>query len=848
MPAPDAKFRILTVDDSEDILALLEVVLGKEYDVKSAMDARTALRLAFEKPRPDLILLDVDMPGTNGYDLCRAIKASPALADIPIVFLTQRDDARDVVQGFQLGAIDYFTKPINPPVLAARIRAHVELINRRGVQDDLIRVRTTQLEQTRLQLIRRLGRAMEYHETSAVGNRVVRLGHYARTLAEASGAQPGLCDLIMKAAPLHDIGKLGVPAQVLRKAEKLSAPERAQMQRHPEIGAEIIGEHDDPLLKLARTLALTHHERWDGNGYPSGIAGDDIPWPGRVMALVDAFEGMTATQFHREPMTLELAADEIARGSGKQFDPRIVEAFRKCLPAFRKIKETYADSLGDMLDLDFSAAPAPPSETSVPVVVAAATAQRDAAEAIALQRMRESDEARAGMLAGEQARLKVERDLLAAATKDISTQQASRKRAEAAAARDTEAMVLARRRLAEETAAAQAAQERAKAEADAALLAQQAEREKAQALAAAQIRLAAEQALAAATEERRKAEAALAATAATLGSLDSAALETAGRRLEHERQATRLAIARARAEAEAAGLAKNAAQANAQLLADAQMRAEAEQLLAEAAQDKLAAEAAAAQAAEALAAARKQEAATAAKRAADEAASRQAMERRLAAEGEIARAAQEIAASTVGALADSAAIADLTARIGADREAGAASARKASEELLATALARERAERETEALGAARKRLAEDEAATSAANERANAEERAAQLAKEAAQAAAKLIESAEARERAERSLAEAARMRQAAEAAGQVVAPAVASKAPEPHSRRKAFLYALGLIALAAATTLYESEAPPPAPPAAASPALPGFSEGPPLGLRLEVDVGRIVPRERPK
>ena len=462
MSAPEAKFRILTVDDSEDILALLEVILGKEYEVKSALDARSALRVAFEKPRPDLILLDVDMPGTNGYDLCRALKANPALADIPVIFLTQRDDARDVVQGFQLGAIDYFTKPINPPVLAARIRAHVELISRRGLQDDLIRVRTTQLEQTRLQLIRRLGRAMEYHETSAVGNRVVRLGHYARTLAETSGAKPELCDLIMKAAPLHDIGKLGVPAQILRKAEKLSAPERVQMQRHPEIGAEIIGEHDDPLLKLARTLALTHHERWDGNGYPSGIAGDDIPWPGRVMALVDAFEGMTATQFHREPMRLELAADEITRGAGKQFDPRMVEAFRKCLPAFRKIKETYSDSLGDMLDLDFSDAPpqppVAPASSVAPVAGAAISAQPDAPEAIAVQRMRESDEARAGVLAGEQARLRVERDLLAAAAKDVSTQQAARKRAEAAAARETEAMVLARRRIAEETAAAQAAQ------------------------------------------------------------------------------------------------------------------------------------------------------------------------------------------------------------------------------------------------------------------------------------------------------------------------------------------------------------------------------------------------------
>jgi putative two-component system response regulator len=838
------RFRILAVDDSEDILALLEVTLGKEYEVKSAADARSALQVAFERPRPDLILLDVEMPGTNGYDLCRALKASPALADIPVIFLTQRDDARDVVQGFQLGAIDYFAKPINPPVLAARIRAHVELISRRGLQDELIRVRTTQLEQTRLQLIRRLGRAMEYHETSAVGNRVVRLGHYARALAEASGAKPDLCDLIMKAAPLHDIGKLGVPAQILRKAEKLTAPERAQMQRHPEIGAEIIGEHDDPLLKLARTLALTHHECWDGKGYPAGLGGDTIPWPGRVMALVDAFEGMTATQFHREPMSLELAADEISRGAGKQFDPRMVEAFRKCLPDFRKVKETYADSLGDMLDLDFSAAPPQPPAP------AAAAAHREAAETTAAQRMRDTDEARAGVLAGEQARLRVERDLLSAAAKDVSTQQAARKRAEAAAAREAEAMVLARRRIAEDAAAVQAAQERAKAEADAAALAQQAEREKAQALAAAEARLAAERGLATAAGERTKAEAALAATAASLAAKDTEALETAGRRLEGEREATRAAIARAKAEADAAAIAQKAAQANAELLADAQMRAEAEHLLAEAAQEKRKAEEAAAQAAVVLAAAEKQKAAAAARRAADEAAAKAAMEKRVAAETETAQASQEAAASTISALADADAIAGLQARIGADREGSAAAARKASEERSAAVSARERAAREAEALEAARQRIADDEAATRAATERVQAEREAAQLAREAAQAAAQLVASAEARAKAEQALAEAVDKRRTT-ADTQTLAHSLTAR-PAPagqHSQRKAFLYATGFVALAAAAVLYENEPQPPAVPPVSAPTLtPGLSEGPALSLRLESDVGRIVPRERAK
>jgi putative two-component system response regulator len=159
---------------------------------------------------------------------------------------------------------------------------------------------------------------------------------------------------MMTAAPLHDVGKLGVPAEILRKPEKLSAPDWERVRRHPQIGAEIIGEHDDPLLKLARQIALTHHENWDGTGYPQGLKGEAIPWPGRVMAVVDAFESMTTTQFHRAPRSIEEAAAEIERGSGKRYDPAVVAAFKKALPVMKKVRESYADALGDLVNLDFS--------------------------------------------------------------------------------------------------------------------------------------------------------------------------------------------------------------------------------------------------------------------------------------------------------------------------------------------------------------------------------------------------------------------------------------------------------------------------------------------------------------
>jgi putative two-component system response regulator len=184
--------------------------------------------------------------------------------------------------------------------------------------------------------------------------------------------------MMQKAAPLHDIGKLGVPSEILRKSEKLSAPDWERVKRHPALGAEIIGEHDDPLLKLARQLALTHHENYDGTGYPAGLKGEAIPWAGRVMAVVDGFEAMTSTQFFREPMPIERAAGEIERGAGTKYDPKIVEAFKKALPVMKKVRETYSDALGDLINLDFApkgaakpAPAAPPPKPAAPPPAAA---------------------------------------------------------------------------------------------------------------------------------------------------------------------------------------------------------------------------------------------------------------------------------------------------------------------------------------------------------------------------------------------------------------------------------------------------------------------------------------------
>lgn len=346
---------VLAVDDSTDLLALMTRALGPDYEVLTAADARSAAARVAVPPRPDLILLDVDMPVISGFDVCRALKKQPRTADIPVIFLTGKDDPRDQAEGFKLGAVDYVTKPINAAVLRARVAAQVALANQRLALERMVRERTAQLEYTRNQLVRRLARAMELHESAAVGNRVVRIAQYAKLLAEAAGASRQMAEAMAIAAPLHDVGKLGVPAEILRKPGKLSAPDWERIKQHPQLGADIIGEHADPLLRLAREIALTHHEHWDGSGYPQGLKGEAIPWSGRAVAIVDAFESMSTTQFYREPRSVEDAVREIEKQAGTRYDPKLVALIRQALPKIREVHERTADALGDIVNLDFAA-------------------------------------------------------------------------------------------------------------------------------------------------------------------------------------------------------------------------------------------------------------------------------------------------------------------------------------------------------------------------------------------------------------------------------------------------------------------------------------------------------------
>ena len=344
---------VLVVDDAEDIRMLLASLLKRVYNVRLAAGGTDAIRLAEQVPHPDLILLDIEMPGMDGHAVCKLLKANPLTRGIPVIFVSARGDAKDEAAGLRLGAVDYIEKPVSLPIVAVRVQAHLAAYELRRQLEKKVAERTRELNTTKLEIIRRLARALEYRE-GGLTNRIARIGEYIKRLASAAGARPEICELLMQAAPLHDIGTLGVPEVVLRKTGSLNAVEWQEMRTHPEIGAQIIGEHRDPLLQAARIMALTHHERWDGEGYPKGLAGDAIPWPGRAIAVVVSFDAMTSTQRHREPLPVAEAAKLIVAGAENKFDPKLVEAFRKALPGLIEVKNTLRDELEGIHNLDFS--------------------------------------------------------------------------------------------------------------------------------------------------------------------------------------------------------------------------------------------------------------------------------------------------------------------------------------------------------------------------------------------------------------------------------------------------------------------------------------------------------------
>ncbi|UCV22975.1 response regulator [Ferribacterium limneticum] len=343
---------ILVVDDSPENIDLLSEVLRDNYRIRIATSGEKALKIVYSDEPPDLILLDIMMPGLSGLEICRRLKSNPDRRRIPIIFVTAMTSVEDEQRGLETGAVDYITKPISPPIVKARVRTHLALYDQSRELERMVRQRTHELLTTRQQIIRRLGRAAEFKDNET-GNHVLRMSHYARIIAVAHGLGEEAANIIFNTAPMHDIGKIGIPDAILLKPGKLDAAEWDVMHQHPIMGAEIIGKHDNELLETSRIIALTHHEKWDGSGYPQQLKGENIPLEGRIVAIADVFDALVSVRPYKNAVPVEEALQYLYEQSGKHFDPTLIDAFRSALPEVLRIKEIYADEHGALTDLEF---------------------------------------------------------------------------------------------------------------------------------------------------------------------------------------------------------------------------------------------------------------------------------------------------------------------------------------------------------------------------------------------------------------------------------------------------------------------------------------------------------------
>jgi putative two-component system response regulator len=362
MEKTEEKPVILVVDDTPDNIVLLSDVLRSRYKVEVANSGERCLKLAV-KTRPDLILLDVMMPEMDGYAVCDRLKGDPTTRDIPIIFLTARSDEEDERHGLLLGAVDYITKPINPAIVLTRIDTQLRLKaatdflkNKNEFLSAEVARRLAELQGIQEVTIMALASLAESRDNET-GNHIRRTQAYVRLLAHQLRGHPRFAeiltepvvDLIYKSAPLHDIGKVGIADSILLKPGRLTTEEFEIMKTHTTIGRDAIERAETALgkpvefLRIAKEMAYSHQEKWNGSGYPQGIAGDAIPVSARLMAVADVYDALISRRVYKPPMSHDEAATIIVDGRDKHFDPDMVDAFVELEDRFRNISERYAD-------------------------------------------------------------------------------------------------------------------------------------------------------------------------------------------------------------------------------------------------------------------------------------------------------------------------------------------------------------------------------------------------------------------------------------------------------------------------------------------------------------------------
>jgi len=339
---------VLIVDDTPENIDVLVASLSDEYTIQVALNGKKALANASLAPRPDIILLDVMMPEMDGYDVCQQLKNNPVTATIPVIFVTAKHDIKDEEKGLSLGAVDYIIKPISPPIVRARVRTHLALYDQNRQLQKKVDDRTKALQASQLRIIHHLGRAVEFKDNET-GAHVIRMSHYARMLAQAYGGNEEWVNFIFQAAPMHDVGKIGISDAILLKPGKLTPEEWETMKLHTVYGGEILAEDDDPMLQIAKTIALTHHEKWDGSGYPNGLKGEEIPLEGRIVAIADVLDALMSKRPYKEAWTLEDSLAYIEENSGTHFDPDLVPILKTLHSQIESIRQQYPDREEDLI-------------------------------------------------------------------------------------------------------------------------------------------------------------------------------------------------------------------------------------------------------------------------------------------------------------------------------------------------------------------------------------------------------------------------------------------------------------------------------------------------------------------
>ncbi|PPK75385.1 putative two-component system response regulator [Methylobacter tundripaludum] len=342
--------RILIVDDESVNLKLLDKMLSAQgySNLVLVQDSRQVLEI-YRQARTDLILLDINMPHLDGFEVMEQLKELDDPLFPPVVILTAQHGQDFLLRALNSGARDFITKPFYCNELLARVRnmldaqlMHRMLYDQKAVLNEMVLTRTDELRRTRLQVVQQLGRAAEYRDNET-GNHILRMSHISALLAKSIGWNEADCELMLHASPMHDIGKIGIPDHILLKPGKFEPEEWEIMKTHAVIGANILEGDDSELMKCAGEIALTHHEKWDGSGYPYGLSGEAIPLVGRIAALADVFDALTSVRPYKEAWAVEAAVDLIKENRGTHFDPELVTVFLEQLPGILKIRDQFSE-------------------------------------------------------------------------------------------------------------------------------------------------------------------------------------------------------------------------------------------------------------------------------------------------------------------------------------------------------------------------------------------------------------------------------------------------------------------------------------------------------------------------